>query len=88
MSHDYFTMNRMKTYNVKGRHEIICISKFINSRNLYAPENPLRVDWKSISLHKTSFPINGSVCATVVSVYCTSFSIPSPFVTAKFLGVE
>lgn len=36
MSHDCFTMNRIKTYNVKGRHEIICINKFINSSNLYA----------------------------------------------------
>lgn len=38
MSHDYFIMNRIKTYNAKGRHEIICISKFMNSGNLYAPE--------------------------------------------------
>lgn len=38
MTHDYFAMNRIKTYNVKERHEIICISKFINSSNLYAPE--------------------------------------------------
>lgn len=82
MSHDYFTINKIKSYSVKGRYEIICINKFINSSNLVLLRKA-RVDWKSVSLHKTSFPINDSIYTTVVSMYCIPFSIPSPFVTTK-----
>jgi len=40
MCQDCFKINRIRTYNLKGRHEIMCISKLINSSHLYAPERP------------------------------------------------
>lgn len=33
-------MNRIKTYSLKERREIMCVNKFINSSHLYAPERP------------------------------------------------